>query len=75
MGGAQSCILAGTGIVDVAVVAHLAPLNKEDFEKVNVPISFICSENGLSGTSRHILCCRGFRFHQECQEDGERYNR
>jgi hypothetical protein len=44
MGGVQSCILAGTGLVDVAVVAHPGPLNKEDFEKVNVPVSFICSE-------------------------------
>jgi hypothetical protein len=31
-------------VVDVAVVAHPAPLYKEDFDKVNVPISFICSE-------------------------------
>lgn len=44
MGGVQSCILAGTDLVDVAVVAHPAPLFKENFDKVNVPISLICSE-------------------------------
>lgn len=43
--GAQlSCILVGTGLVDVAVVAHPALLNKDDFEKVKVPISLICPE-------------------------------
>jgi len=26
------------------MVAHPAPLYKEDFDAVNVPISFICSE-------------------------------
>jgi len=47
MGGMLSCILAGTDLVDVAVVAHPAPLNKEDFEKVRVPISFICAEEDM----------------------------
>jgi dienelactone hydrolase len=47
MGGVQSCALAGTDLVETAVVAHPAPLTKEDFEKVKVPISFICAEEDL----------------------------
>lgn len=64
MGGIQSCALAGTGLVETAVVAHPGPLNKEDFEKVTVPISFICAEGvyvpvmciDLRVALKHILC-------------------
>lgn len=48
MGGTQSCAMAGTGLVEVAVVAHPGPLRKEDFEKVIAPISVICAEGAYN---------------------------
>lgn len=48
MGGIMTCALSGTGLIDVAVVAHPGPLGQADFEKVRVPISFICSEGATS---------------------------
>jgi dienelactone hydrolase len=44
LGGAQGCTLAGTDLVDAAVIAHPASLNKDPFDKINVPISFIAQK-------------------------------
>lgn len=44
MGGILTCALAGEGLIDVAVIAHPGPITPEDFDKVKVPISFICAQ-------------------------------
>jgi hypothetical protein len=52
-------------LVDAAaVVVHPAPLDKTHFEKVNLPISFICAE-GLIGQDVFPRCCGSLHHDSE----------
>ena len=76
MGGMLTVGLAAGRLVDVAVIAHPGPgpFEQQEFDKIAVPVSFICAQGVCAQNKAYraqLMCRRGLHLLGQ----GERYGR